>query len=93
VKIALVSKDANFVAAATGLAGPWGTRLWPELAKGSLTVVDAALPIVDSLATVVFAPVGGGVAALASSAGAMCIHPRRRLPVELPRSIALYATE
>jgi hypothetical protein len=103
VKIAVVSDDANFVAAVTGLAGAMGHEAVAGAGEASLTVLDgaldtaafaAALGLADSLATVVFAPGSDGAAAgMANSAGVMHVYPRRSLPVELPRLIAPHSAE
>ena len=99
MKIAVASADANFLAAVTGFAGAMGHEMAGDPHEASLTVIDgaldepslaAALGAADGVRTVVFVPrEDRTTAALVDARGVMHVHPRRSLPVELPRLIGL----
>lgn len=103
MSIAVVSDDANFVAAVTGIAGAMGHKMTADRTGGTLTVIDGALAAAalaeavrnaNGLRTVVFIPqTPGPASAVAQAANVLHVYPRRSLAVELPRLIALHAAE
>lgn len=100
MRIAVVSDDVNFVAAVTGFAGAMGHEIVARGERGQMTVLDGAcvpdalavgLRFADGLTTVVFVASGDEAAAAVRFPGVLHVHPRRTLPVELPRLIELHA--